>query len=151
MIKTYGLEAHGNTLALILEDFGGRSLNKIAQARRLDIGAVLHVAIAVADTLGRLHSLPIIHKDIKPHNILLNPVSQEVKLIDFSLATRLSHEALRPGGSDALEGTLAYMSPEQTGRTNRVVDTRSDLYSLGVTLYELLTGVLPFSTTDPAR
>jgi len=150
LIKTHGLIRHGNGLALLLEDFGGHALDRLTEPR-LDLEAVLQIAISVAGTLERLHSLPLLHKDIKPHNILLNPTTRQVKLIDLSLATRLSQEPRRLLVPTALEGTLAYMAPEQTGRMNRVVDARSDLYSFGVTLYELLTGVLPFGATDPAE
>ena len=151
LIKTHGLIRHGNGLALLLEDFGGHALDRIALNRRLDLETVLQIAISVAGTLEMLHGQPILHKDIKPHNILLNPTTRQVKLIDLSLATRLSQEPHRLLVPTALEGTLAYMSPEQTGRMNRVVDSRSDLYSFGVTLYELLTGALPFSASEPAE
>jgi predicted ATPase/GAF domain-containing protein/ABC-type transporter Mla MlaB component len=150
LIKTHGLIRHGNGLALLLEDFGGHALDRITEPR-LDLEAVLQIAISVAGTLEMLHSQPILHKDVKPHNILLNPTTRQVKLIDLSLATRLSQEPHRLLVPTALEGTLAYMSPEQTGRMSRVVDARSDLYSFGVTLYELLTGALPFSATEPAE
>jgi len=150
LIKSHGLIRHGNGLVLLLEDFGGHALDRLTEPR-LDLEAVLQIAISVAGTLERLHSLPLLHKDIKPHNILFNPTTRQVKLSDLSLATRLSQEPRRLLVPTALEGTLAYMAPEQTGRMNRVVDARSDLYSFGVTLYELLTGALPFSATDPAE
>ncbi|MEH1879767.1 MULTISPECIES: serine/threonine protein kinase [unclassified Nostoc] len=109
----------------------------------------LKVGINLAQILGELHAQKIIHKDIKPHNILINPESFEVKLIDFSISSRLDQENPTLSNPNLLEGTLAYMSPEQTGRMNRVCDYRTDLYSLGVTLYEMLTGTLPFDAIDP--
>lgn len=113
----------------------------------------LRIAIAIADSLGELHKVPIIHKDIKPSNIIINEKTGEVRLTDFSIASRLVVTNATPGqlpkGDMDLEGTLAYMSPEQTGRMNRSLDYRTDFYSLGVTLYEMLTGRLPFISTDP--
>ncbi len=113
----------------------------------------LRIAIAIADSLEELHKVLIIHKDIKPSNIIINENTGEVRLTDFSLASRLAVTNATPGqlpkGDMALEGTLVYMSPEQTGRMNRSIDYRTDFYSLGVTLYEMLTGRLPFISTDP--
>ncbi len=106
------------------------------------------MAASIAAVLEVLHQRHVLHKDIKPQNVIVTAAG-EVYLVDFGIAVRLAQEtqqALRP---DALEGTLAYMSPEQTGRMNRVIDARSDLYSVGVTLYEMLTGELPFTATDP--
>ena len=107
------------------------------------------MGINLAQILGELHAQQIIHKDIKPHNILIDPDSGEAKLIDFSISSRLDKENPTLSNPNLLEGTLAYMSPEQTGRMNRAVDYRTDFYSLGVTLYEMLTGILPFQAVDP--
>ncbi|WP_437597959.1 AAA family ATPase [Sorangium sp. So ce590] len=148
VVKTYGLEKHGSSFALVLEDFGGPPLDVALKARRLDLGATLKIASSVADALASIHRYGIIHKDIKPHNILTRPETWSAQLIDFGIATRLSRETHGAEPPDTLEGTLAYMSPEQTGRMNRILDDRTDLYSFGVTLYEMLTGVLPFQTTD---
>ncbi|WP_437727216.1 AAA family ATPase [Sorangium sp. So ce861] len=139
---------HGNGLALIMEDSGGRSLSDMMRSQRLSLASALRIAASVADIIDSVHQRHVIHKDIKPHNILVDPGTMQVKLIDFGIATRLSRESQAALAPEALEGTLAYMSPEQTGRMNRVVDHRSDLYSLGVTLYEMLTGVLPFQAND---
>ncbi len=149
VIQSYGLdEATGHPL-LLLEDLGGRDLSYWQQQEKFSIEQVLWIGQQVAIALRQLHQQQVIHKDIKPANIVLNPETQVLKLIDFSIASRLSHENPNVGSPNTLEGTLAYLSPEQTGRMNRTIDYRSDFYSLGVTLYELLTGQLPFTASDP--
>jgi len=149
IVQCYGLESDGNGLALVLEYFGGQSLSQYLSSHEISLEQFLTIAISLADTLSQLHSLPLIHKDIKPSNIIINPETQQVKLTDFSLATRLPFEYPAAEPPHVMEGTLAYMSPEQTGRMNRYLDHRSDLYSLGVTFYEMLTGQLPFTSSDP--
>jgi len=149
VVRTFGLERLGNGMALVLEDVGERSLDRLVGEARLDLEGFLRTAIAMTEVVELVHAQKIIHKDIKPHHFFLSGADGDVKLIDFGLATRLAHESRGTGDVLLLEGTLAYMSPEQTGRMNRVIDRRSDLYSLGVTLYELLTGALPFETADP--
>lgn len=148
VVKCVGLERYGNGLALVMEDAGGESLDRVLRAKRLPLRSVLEIGVSLAKTLAELHQRHVIHKDIKPHNVLVNLATGQVMLIDFGISTRLSHETYRVRGVDALEGTLAYMAPEQSGRMNRVVDHRSDLYSLGVTLYEALAGQVPFQSTD---
>ncbi len=151
-----------NGLALILNDMGGISLKqyleqKSAQSRKnsglsysgLTLKEFMSIALQLATTLGELHQRQIVHKDIKPHNIIINPETGLVKITDFSIASRLSEEIATVSNPDQLEGTLAYMSPEQTGRMNRTLDYRSDYYSLGVTFYEMLAGCLPFESDDP--
>jgi predicted ATPase/GAF domain-containing protein/anti-anti-sigma regulatory factor/tRNA A-37 threonylcarbamoyl transferase component Bud32 len=149
VVKTYGLEPHGNGFALVLEDLGDQSLYELIRKRRVDLRTTLQVGSALAAILDSLHEQHIVHKDIKPRNVLLRAGTHEVVLTDLGIATRLSRESCSAKRLESLEGTLAYMSPEQTGRMNRSIDTRTDLYSLGVVLYEMLTGVLPFQTTDP--
>src|SRR6185369_13776192 len=105
------------------------------------------IAIELAETVGQIHRRRVIHKDIKPKNILVDR-SLSTQVIDFGLATRLPREIQSFANPNVLEGTLAYISPEQTGRMNRVIDYRTDLYSLGVTLYQMLTGRLPFRASD---
>ncbi|HZF54169.1 MAG TPA: AAA family ATPase [Polyangiaceae bacterium] len=148
VVKTYGLETFDRGSALILEDLGGESLADVLSRRKLGLKAFLTLASSLADVLDKLHQRHILHKDIKPENIFVTAEGGAC-LVDFCLAVRLSQETQRAVRPDALEGTLAYMSPEQTGRMNRVVDSRSDLYSAGVTFYELLTGELPFTSPDP--
>ncbi|MEG4216803.1 AAA family ATPase [Microcoleus sp. Pol14C6] len=116
---------------------------------QLPIAQFLNIAVQLAKALEFLHQNHIIHKDIKPANIIINSATMQVKIADFSIASRLNKETPNLTNPDRLEGTLAYMSPEQTGRMNRGVDYRSDFYSLGVTFYELLTGKLPFTSNEP--
>ncbi|MEM7713130.1 MAG: serine/threonine-protein kinase PknK, partial [Cyanobacteria bacterium P01_A01_bin.68] len=153
IIQTYGLETYNNGYALVMEDFGGISLKDyFNNLETLDktsfLTEFLQVAISLCDILGILYQQIIIHKDIKPANILINPETKQVKLIDFSIASLLNKETQEIKSPNVLEGTLSYISPEQTGRMNRGIDYRSDFYSLGVTFYELLTGELPFISDD---
>src|ERR671933_705668 len=149
IVKAHSLEKHNNGLALILEDFGGKSLKNLIAAKHLAISEFLSLAIHLAQTLAQLHENKIIHKDIKPQNIIINSKTDKIKLIDFSISTYLERENQTLSNPNLLEGTLAYMSPEQTGRMNRSIDYRTDFYSLGITYYEMLTGHLPFQTNDP--
>lgn len=149
IIKAYALEKFGNRLALVLEDFSSVSLKEFIQNKKLEIKEFLQIAIQLTTALSFVHQNHVIHKDIKPKNILINPQTKEVKIIDFSIASRLTKESPISNFPKLLEGTLAYISPEQTGRMNRNVDYRCDFYSLGVTFYELLTNCLPFSSIDP--
>ncbi len=150
IVQSYSLQAYQNGYALVMEDFGGISLKEweVSQSRQ-SLQEFLEIAIALCDTLNLLYHERIIHKDIKPANILINPETKQVKLIDFSIASLLPRETQTLINPNILEGTLAYISPEQTGRMNRGIDYRTDLYSLGVTFYELLTGELPFNSNDP--
>ena len=152
IIQTYSLEPYQNGYGLVMEDFGGISLKDYFAAVETRYIASLQdflvVAIALCDTLDILYRHRIIHKDIKPANILINPETKQVKLIDFSIASLLPRETQEIQNANILEGTLAYISPEQTGRMNRGIDYRSDFYSLGITFYELLTGKLPFISDD---
>jgi predicted ATPase/signal transduction histidine kinase/tRNA A-37 threonylcarbamoyl transferase component Bud32 len=138
-----------NCLALVYEDFGGQSLRQLVTAQPPSLTSFLDIAIQLAQALDLLHQHGIIHKDIKPSNIIINPQTKQVKLTDFSIASRLGKATPQLADPNQLEGTLAYMSPEQTGRMNRSIDYRSDFYSLGVTFYEVLTGQLPFQSSDP--
>ena len=151
IIQTYSLEAYQNSYALVMEDFGGISLKEWTQQRETlpDLSEFLQMAIALCNTLNILYRERIIHKDLKPSNILINPETKQIKLIDFSIASLLPRETQTLLNPNVLEGTLAYISPEQTGRMNRGIDYRTDFYSLGITFYELLTGELPFQSNDP--
>lgn len=157
IIKTYGLENYQNGYALVMEDFGGISLQeKIKEWGEGGMGnssiglrEFFTIALQIVSILQELHHQRVIHKDIKTPNILINPSTLEVKLIDFSIACLLKRETQTLASPNVLEGTLSYLSPEQTGRINRLVDYRTDFYSLGVTFFELLTGELPFASNDP--
>ena len=147
-IKAYELRKYENTQVMLLEDFGGESLKILLERRTFSVLEFLHLAIQITDALGKVHQNNVIHKDINPSNIVLNPQTGQLKIIDFGLSTILSQENPTLKSPNVLEGTLAYMSPEQTGRMNRVLDYRTDFYSLGVTFYELLTNQLPFESVD---
>src|SRR5215472_16086475 len=134
--------------ALVLEDTGGEALHRLLGAP-MDVGGFLRLTIGIATVLGRLHQRGLVHKDIKPANILVNGTTGEVRLTGFGIASRLSRERQTAEPPETLAGTFAYMAPEQTGRMNRSIDSRSDLYALGVTFYQMLTGSLPFSADDP--
>ncbi|GAB4290573.1 MAG: AAA family ATPase [Oscillatoriaceae cyanobacterium] len=150
VIKVWGWEQIGKNLScMTLEDFGGESLKNLMAKRSFALEEILSIGINVCETLGEIHAASIIHKDINPANILLHPETGEVKIIDFGIALLLSRETPTSKSTSHLEGTLPYISPEQTGRMNRAVDYRTDFYSLGVTFYEMLTGRLPFDTQDP--
>ncbi|MBD2570487.1 trifunctional serine/threonine-protein kinase/ATP-binding protein/sensor histidine kinase [Anabaena lutea] len=149
IIKCYGLEPYGNSYALILEDIGGISLNQYANSQPLSLELFLTIAIPITKALEFLYQQNIIHKDIKPKNIIINPENKQIKLIDFSISCLLPKENAEIKSPNVLEGTFAYMSPEQTGRMNRAIDYRTDFYSLGVTFYQLLTAKLPFDSKNP--
>src|SRR5919202_1984858 len=149
IVKALALENYQNGLALILSDFGGETFEKFIDLKEnFDLNKFLLIAIQLASTLAELHQNHIIHKDIKPHNILINSKTCQVKITDFSISSRITKENQAVSNPRELEGTLAYMSPEQTGRMNRSIDYRTDFYSLGITFYEMLTGQLPFQATD---
>jgi len=148
IVKPLALSNYRNGFALIMEDFGGISLAEYTALRKLSPDEFLPIAIQTVQVLEGLYRNRIIHKDIKPQNILINPNTKEIKIIDFSISSLLPRENQEIKSPNVLEGTLLYMSPEQTGRMNRGIDYLSDFYSLGVTFYELLTGQLPFKSTD---
>ncbi|MFN6571262.1 AAA family ATPase [Dendronalium sp. ChiSLP03b] len=149
VINAYDLLRYKNSLVMFLEDFGGESLKLLmGNQRQFTLKEFLSIAIKTTEGLAAIHAANIIHKDINPSNIVYNPETEQLKIIDFGISTRLSREIQTVGNIKLLEGTLAYIPPEQTGRMNRGIDYRSDFYSLGITFYELLTNKLPFATTD---
>jgi PAS domain S-box-containing protein len=141
---------HRERPVLVLEDPGGVPLDQLL-GRPLDVAFSLRLAISLSTAIGHLHQRGIVHKDIKPANALVNSVTAQCWLSGFGFASRLPRERLSSDPPQFVAGTLAYMAPEQTGRMNRSIDSRSDLYSLGITLYEMLAGVLPFDATDPTE
>ncbi len=162
VIKAYALEKNQQRWVMVLEDFGGQSLSQLNLVGQLNLSDFLDLAIKITGIVGQVHQHYIIHKDINPSNILVSGLAistnnqatngtarWEVKLTDFGISTKLSRENPTFSNPNVLEGTLAYISPEQTGRMNRPMDYRTDYYSLGATLYELLTGRRPFDIDDP--
>ncbi|HEY9661869.1 MAG TPA: serine/threonine-protein kinase, partial [Allocoleopsis sp.] len=143
----YALEQYQHSLAIVLEDFGGEALCNLMVEQDFTLEELLTIAIQITEVLDSIHQQRVIHKDINPCNIVLNPDGL-LKIIDFGISAVLSRETPTLVSPHVLEGTLAYLSPEQTGRMNRAVDYRSDFYSLGVTLYELFTHQKPFDTAD---
>ncbi|MBU1168621.1 MAG: AAA family ATPase [Proteobacteria bacterium] len=158
LIKTSELDGIINILeiieqpgqfALILEDFSGISIHRALKNGSFDLKSFLETAIPISNTLGQLHQKNIVHQAIKPHNIFVNADTGEIKLANFGVSTSLTRNKKIVSVSDNIEDTLTYISPEQTGRMNRIVDYRTDFYSLGITFYEMLTGAPPFLTKDP--
>ena len=142
------LEPRQGRPTLVIEDPGGEPLSRL-MGQPWEITSFLRVAIGIATALAQLHQRGLIHKDIKPANILVNSATGDAWLTGFGIASRLPRERQAPEPPEVIAGTLAYMAPEQTGRMNRSIDSRSDLYALGVTFYEMLTGALPFNASDP--
>src|ERR1700688_166306 len=137
----------GQTM-LVVDYTGGEPLDRLVRGP-MEIGQFLRLAVALSGAVGQLHGRGLIHKDIKPANVLVDSATGRVRLTGFGIASRLPRERQAPETPEVIAGTLAYMAPEQTGRMNRSIDSRSDLYALGVTFYEMLTGTLPFKATDP--
>lgn len=148
IVKVLRLEKQERRPILVQEDVAGVSLHDFLKDHNLDLISFLKIAARLANTLGDIHHHQIIHKDIKPANIIINRENLEVYICDFGIATRLTRENPKLINRHVLEGTLNYISPEQTGRMNRDIDYRTDIYSLGVTFYEMLTGKLPFESQD---
>ena len=146
--RPIAIARHWDHTVLVLEDPGGVPLGQLL-GKPLDLAFALRLAINLSTAIGHLHERGVIHKDIKPANVLVNPVTGQCWLRGFLIASRLPRERQAPESLEFIAGTLPYMAPEQTGRMNRSIDSRSDLYALGVTLYEMLTGSLPFTASDP--
>jgi PAS domain S-box-containing protein len=146
--RPLALVREGGRTALLLEDPGGEPLEGLIGAP-MEAGRFLRLAIGIAAALGKAHQRGLVHKDVKPANILVNCADGQTRLAGFGIASRLPRERQAPEPPEFIAGTLAYMAPEQTGRMNRSIDSRSDLYALGVTFYQMLTGRLPFSAADP--
>src|SRR5246127_1316992 len=142
------LVSHNGRTVLVRADPGGEPLDRLLGSP-LELTPFLRLAVGLSAALGRLHGRGLIHKDIKPANVLVHGASGQVWLMGLGIASRLPRERHAPEPPEFIAGTLPYMAPEQTGRMNRSLDSRSDLYALGVTLYELLTGSLPFTASDP--
>ncbi|QUL52771.1 diguanylate cyclase [Paenibacillus tritici] len=148
VIRPLKLEEQNGLYVMVLEDAAGRSLKRILAEDKPGEEALLKLAVKVVDILGSIHEQNVIHKDIKPSNIIWNREKDIVQVIDFDLAVKLSRERRDFQNSGVLEGSLLYISPEQTGRMNRNIDYRSDYYSLGVVLYEMMTGIMPYHSPE---
>ena len=147
-VRALALERAGDQLVLLLERVPGVNLEQYADGKPLALPEFLRIAIALARTLAQVHERGVLHRDIKPSNILIDDASRRVFLADFGLSMLVT-DSRHFSEPDVVEGTLPYISPEQTGRIKRQVDFRSDLYSLGATFYELLTGRRPFTANTP--
>ena len=141
------IRERGRTM-LVLEDPGGEPLEGLL-GQPMAVEPFLHLALGLAGAVARLHQRGLIHKDIKPAHLLVDWASGAVHLTGFGIASRLPRQRQAPDPPEVIAGTLAYMAPEQTGRMNRSIDARSDLYAVGVTLYQMLTGAVPFTATEP--
>ncbi|MBY4945252.1 AAA family ATPase [Cupriavidus respiraculi] len=147
-VRPLALVREGGRTLLVLEDVGGEPLAALL-GTPMETGHALRLAVGIAAALGKLHQQGLVHKDLKPSHIVVNCTDGRVRLTGFGLASRLPRERQAPEAPETIAGTLAYMAPEQTGRMNRSIDSRSDLYAFGVTLYQMLTGTLPFAATEP--
>jgi len=151
VLRPLMLVMHEGTPALVSEDFAGVPLERLL-GRSLDVGRFLDLACAIAAGLEQIHRAGLVHKDVTPRNIFVSPSTQstqEIRFYGFGLASRIPRQPSVSQPPELIEGTLPFMSPEQTGRMNRAVDSRSDLYSLGVLFFLMLTGKLPFAASDP--
>ncbi|MFP4597385.1 MAG: AAA family ATPase [Persicimonas sp.] len=151
IIRVHGLRKHLHGLLLIVEDFGGDSLAQVLERHHFGLNQFLDLALQLVASIEQVHEQGVIHRDINPANTVWNETSGKLKLIDFGLSATYSEEVSGADPGAESVGTLPYISPEQTGRTRRVIDYRSDFYSLGATLYELLTGHLIFEARDAAQ
>jgi PAS domain S-box-containing protein len=147
-VRPLQLGREGGRTMLVFEDPGGEPLERLLGGP-MEMGSFLRLAIGIATALSKVHQRGLVHKDLKPAHILVNCADGQVRLTGFGIASRLPRERQAPDPPEFIAGTLAYMAPEQTGRMNRSIDARSDLYSLGVTFYQMLIGALPFTASDP--
>lgn len=149
VVKSFALVTDKNVVALIQEDFGGESLKTILLSKKLSLNQILKYAVEICEVIEKVHQLGIIHKNINPVQIIVNEKTSKIKLTGFDIAMTQKQSISSIDNLNKIVGNLSYISPEQTGRINRIVDYRTDFYSFGVTLYEMLTGQLPFITDDP--
>ncbi len=148
IVRPYALARHHHRMALVMEDYGAVPLSAYVRGRRVSVAEAAELGAQIARALGEIHERRVVHKDINPSNVVIHPETRELKVIDFGISSTVSRETPWIRSPNLLEGTIRYISPEQTGRTSRVIDHRTDFYSLGVMLYELLTGAPPFQSLD---
>jgi len=151
VIKALELYEDDKNTALILEDFDGKSLRQFLNEGSLSLIEFTNIAIKLCEAIAYVHQNGIVHKDIRPDNILLSKENESIKLMEFDIASQIPKESILQIGSGIIEANIKYASPEQTGRMNRSVDYRSDIYSLGISFYEMLTGNVPFDSEDPVE
>lgn len=149
ILRAIGLHEVGNGLVLVSEDVQGGPISEAFGAGPVPIKEFFSIAIQITDALREVHDAGIIHKDINPSNILYDQSARQIKIVDFGIATDVPSQRPSARGVDVMQGTIAFMSPEQTGRINRSIDYRTDIYSLGATFFTLLTGHPPFESDDP--
>ncbi|MEY3302292.1 MAG: hypothetical protein RLZZ139_664 [Cyanobacteriota bacterium] len=149
VIHAYDLQRYQSGWLIVLEDFGGKSLAQILAQKKFSLVEFLNLAIQICEGVSEIHAANVIHKDLNPSNIVINLETQQLKIIDFGIASDLTKETLIPNHNQVIEGTLDYISPEQTGRMNRSLDYRTDIYSMGATFYQMLTERLPFESDHP--
>ena len=150
IVRVFSIEKHGTSYAIIMENINAPTLGEVLESeKKLKLDVFLEIAILIANAIGHIHQKGLIHQYINPYNIMINLAKKQLKVIDFSLSAAESQEQAEVLSPNVLEGILAYVAPEQTGRMNRGVDYRADYYSLGVTLYQMITGQLPFTSNDP--
>jgi histidine kinase len=147
--RVHPLDRYNGRIALIMDDIGGESLRVYMRRESLDVVQKLTIALQIAKILGEIHRKGVVHKDINPQNIIINAETKAFQIIDFAISSTLSREVPELRQPNMLQGTLLYIAPEQTGRMNRAIDSRTDLYSFGISLYEMLTGAPPFYSDDP--
>jgi PAS domain S-box-containing protein len=148
VLRPLSLDAYQGMPAIVREDFAGAPLERLLGSP-FESSRFLEIAIAITSALEYVHRAGLVHKDLTPRSIFVDRAGKQVRLSEFGLASRIPRQALSAPAPELIEGALPYVSPEQTGRTNRSIDSRSDLYSLGVVLFQMLTGKLPFSASDP--
>ncbi|HEY4066930.1 MAG TPA: AAA family ATPase [Burkholderiaceae bacterium] len=142
--RVRALVHHEQSLVLVLEDIAGVRMDALLRDAPCSIDRFFEIALALVDALASVHQRNVIHRDLRPRNVVINAATGQLQIVAFGAASRLARELRQPVPLDQLEGTLAYMSPEQTGRMNRAVDYRADYYALGATFYEMLVGEPPF-------
>jgi serine/threonine protein kinase len=148
-VRPLALVHNQGRTCLALDDPGGELLARRLGTQPMELGLFLRLGVGLAAALGALHRRGLVHKDLTPDHVMIDEATGRVWLTGFRIASRLQRERQKPEPPEVIAGTLPYMAPEQTGRMNRSIDSRSDLYALGVTLYEMLTGTLPFTARDP--
>src|SRR5262245_45870746 len=146
-VRPLALASHEGRTMLVLTDPGGEPLERLLR-QPMALTQFLRLAVGLSATLSQMHGRGLVHKDLKPAHILVHRASGEAWLTGFGIASRLPRERQAPEPPEVIAGSLAYMAPEQTGRMNRSIDSRSDLYALGVPFYQMLTGSLPFTAAD---